>query len=143
MEPKRLRKILDLSRRLEGARKGELSSARKQQADALALLEQKKREERARLTELEDSGELAVYGLADQARLLEHAAAEVHKARAAHAATNDEVLLREQAAVEATRDVRKFEILFEREQEQHKRALKNAEQQTLDETRRAPRKELS
>lgn len=143
MEHKRLRKILELSRRLQSARKGELSAARKEQADALVLLEQRKRDERARLLELESSGELAVYGLADQARLLQHAAAEVHKARAAHAACDAEVVRREQLAVEATRDVRKFEILFERDQEQRKRAHKNAEQQALDETRRTPRKELS
>lgn len=143
MEAKRLKKILELSRRLESARKGELSAARKDQADAALLVEQRKREERTRLSELQDAGELAVYGLADQARMLEHAAAETHKARAAHSACDAEVARREQLAIEATRDVRKFEILFERENEQRKRALKNAEQQTLDETRRTPRKELT
>jgi flagellar biosynthesis chaperone FliJ len=143
MEAKRLKKILELSRRLESARKGELSAARRDQSDALLVLEQRKRDERARLSELQDAGELAVSSLADQARLLEHAAGEVHKARAAHSACDAEVARREQLAVEATRDVRKFELLFERENEQRKRALKNAEQQTLDETRRAPRKELT
>jgi flagellar biosynthesis chaperone FliJ len=143
MDHKRLRKILELSRRLESARKGELSAARKQLTEAFALLEQRKREERTRLRELEESGELVVHNLADQARLLEHAAAEVHRAREAHAASDAEVARREHAAIEATRDVRKFEILLERDQLERKRVQKNAEQQTLDETRRAPRKELS
>ena len=143
MEGKRLRKILDLSRRLESARKGELSAARSEQNHAKLTLEHKKREERAQLAALQDAGELGVYSLADQARMLEHAAAEVIKARAVQATSDAEVVRREQAAVEATREVRKFEILCERDREQRVRAQKNAEQQALDETRRAPRKELS
>ena len=143
MEEKRLRRILELSRRLQGARKGELSAARSEQLAALTLLEQRKRDERTQLSALEDAGDLSVYSLADQASRLQFAAAEVHKARALHIETDAEVARREQASVEAARDVRKFEILCERDGEQRRKAQKAAEQQTLDETRRAPRKGLS
>lgn len=143
MEAKRLRKILELSKRLETARKGELAAARKEQQDALALLERRKREERDQLSALEDAGELQVSSLADQARMLEFAAGQVHQARAAHVACDAETTRREAAAVEAMRDVRKFELLCERDREQQRLAQKKAEQQLLDETRRAPRKGMS
>lgn len=143
MDAKRLRKMLDLSRRLENARKGELSGARMEQTAAVTLVEQTRCEERAQLAALEGAGELAVYSLADQARMLEFAAAEVHKARATQVASDEQVALREQAAIEAARDVRKFEILYERERDQNRLAQKNAEQQALDETRRSPRRGMT
>jgi hypothetical protein len=143
MEGKRLRKILELTRRVENARKGELSAARKEQLEASALVEQRKSEERAQLKALEDSGELAVYCLADQAGLLSLAAAQVHKARAQKVASDAELARREVTSVEAARDVRKFEILCERDGEQSRLAEKHAEQQALDETRRSPRRGMS
>lgn len=136
MEHKRLKKILELSRRVEKARKGELSNARHDQNLALQELERRKGEERAQLRALEDAGELDVHALFDRARGLSQAAARVHEARATHIEKDNEVQRREAIAVEAMRDVRKFEILCERSQEERRLAAKNAEQQALDETRR-------
>jgi len=140
MEPKRLRKILDISKRVETARKGELSNARHEQTTAAQQLEQAGREERERLQELEESGELDVTALQDRARGLVFAAQQTHRARDGKVVADNEVTLRETAAFEAVRDVRKFEILFDRAKEETRIAQKNAEQQTLDETRRTPRK---
>lgn len=138
MEPKRLRKILDISKRVEQARKGELSNARHDQMTAQQRLEEAGREERTRLMELEDSGELDVTALQDRARGLVFAAQQTHLARDGKSQADHEVSLRESAAFEAVRDVRKFEILFDRAREERRIADKNAEQQTLDETRRMP-----
>jgi flagellar export protein FliJ len=140
MDGKRLKKILDVSKRVERARKGELSSARQEQTLALQKLEQAKREERDQLRALEDSGELDVNALYDRARGLSLAASLVHKAREQQALTDNEVMRRETAAFEAMRDVRKFEILCDRDREVSRIQAKNAEQQALDETRRTPRK---
>jgi flagellar biosynthesis chaperone FliJ len=140
MEPKRLRKILDISKRVEKARKGELSNARHEQNAALSQLEQARRAEREQLAALEESGELDVTALQDKARDLVFAAQATHKAREYHTEAGHEVARREAAAFDAVRDVRKFEILFDRADQERRLAQKNLEQQTLDETRRAPRK---
>lgn len=140
MEPKRLRKILDISKRVENARKGELSNARFEQMTAAQQLEQARREERERLQELEESGELNVTALQDRARGLVFASQQTHQASDGKVVADNEVSLRETAAFEAVRDVRKFEILFDRAKEESRIAQKNQEQQALDETRRAPRK---
>lgn len=140
MEAKRLRKMVDLSKRVEKARKGELSNARHDQMSAAQQLDQRRREEREKLQELEESGELDVASLQDKARHLVFAAQQTSKARDVQKEADDEVVRREQAAFEAVRDVRKFEILYDRAAEERRIAQKNAEQQTLDETRRTPRK---
>lgn len=140
MDGKRLKKILDVSKRVERARKGELSNARHDQSMALQQLERAKRDERDHLRALEDAGELDVNALYDRARGLSLAAAQVQKAREHQAAADNEVMRREAAAFEAMRDVRKFEILNDRDREERNLAAKKAEQQTLDETRRTPRK---
>jgi flagellar export protein FliJ len=140
MDGKRLKKILDVSKRVERARKGELSSARHEQTLALQKLEQAKREERDQLRALEESGELDVNALYDRARGLSLAASLVHKAREQQAETDNEVMRRETVAFEAMRDVRKFEILCDRDREERRIQASKAEQQALDETRRTPRK---
>ena len=136
MDHKRLKKMLELTKRVEKARKGELSNARHEQSLALQELERRKGDERARLRELEESGDLDVHALQDRARGLTLAAAKVQEARTVHVEKDNEVQRREVVAVEAMRDVRKFEILCERSHESHRVAAKNAEQQALDETRR-------
>lgn len=140
MDPKRLKKILEITRRVERARKGELSNARHEELLALQKLEQARRDEREQLRLLAEAGDLGVNALFDRARGLTLAAEHVHRAREQHAASNVEVSAREKAAHEAMQDVRKFEILCERDREERMRAAKNAEQQTLDETRRSPRR---
>jgi flagellar export protein FliJ len=139
MEQKRLKKILELSRRVEKARKGELSNARHEQNLSMQELERRKGEERAQLRALEEAGDLDVSALFDRARGLTLAASKVHEARALHIERDNEVQRREAVAVEAMRDVRKFEILCDRAQEERRLAEKNAEQQMLDETRRPAR----
>ncbi len=140
MDHKRLKKMLDLTKRVEKARKGELSNARHEQSLALQELERRKGEERAKLRELEESGDLDVHALQDRARGLTLAATKVQEARTVHVEKDNEVQRREVVAVEAMRDVRKFEILCERSHEAHRIAAKNAEQQTLDETRRTAKR---
>jgi flagellar export protein FliJ len=140
MEHKRLKKILELSKRVEKARKGELSNARHEQNLALQELERRKGEERAQLRALEESGELDVYALFDRARGLTLAAAKVQEARTVHVEKDNEVQRREAVAVDAMRDARKFEILCERSHEERRLTEKRAEQQTLDETRRTQKR---
>ena len=140
MDHKRLKKMLDLTKRVEKARKGELSNARHEQSLALQELERRKGEERAKLRELEESGDLDVHALQDRARGLSLAAAKVQEARTVHVERDNEVQRREVVAVEAMRDVRKFEILCERSHEAGRLAAKNAEQQALDETRRTAKR---
>lgn len=141
MDGKRLKKILDVSKRVERARKGELSNARHEQTLALQKLEAAKRDERDHLRALAEAGELDVNALYDRARGLSLAAAQVHKAREHQAAVDQEVMRREAAAFEAVRDVRKFEILCDRDREESRLLAKQAEQKALDETRRPARKE--
>jgi flagellar export protein FliJ len=141
MDGKRLKKILDVSKRVERARKGELSNARHEQTLALQQLEHAKREERDQLRALAESGELDVNALYDRARGLSLAAAQVHKAREHQSAADQEVMQRESAAFEAMRDVRKFEILCDRDRDEQRLLAKQAEQKSLDETRRPARKE--
>jgi len=140
MDHKRLKKMLDLTRRVERARNGELSNARQEQSLAMQELERRKAEERTQLRALEEAGDLDVHALYDRARGLSQAAVRVHEARSAHIERDNEVQRREAAAVEAMRDVRKFEILCDRSHELLRQAAKNAEQQTLDETRRPARR---
>jgi flagellar biosynthesis chaperone FliJ len=137
---KRLKKMLDLTKRVEKARKGELSNARHEQTLALQELERRKGEERAQLRALEESGDLDVHALQDRARGLTLAAAKVQEARTVHVEKDNEVQRREVVAVEAMRDVRKFEILCERSHEELRIAARNAEQQALDETRRTAKR---
>lgn len=141
MEAKRLKKILDISKRVEKARKGELSNARHDESLALQELERAKRDERDRLQALAEAGELGVHMLQDRAQSLVEATKYVGKAREVHVESGAEVQRREQVAFEATRDVRKFEILNDRAKEERRIAQKNQEQQTLDETRRPKPKE--
>lgn len=141
MEAKRLKKILDISKRVEKARKGELSNARHEQLLALQKLEQARRDERDKLAALQEAGELDVTVLQDRAQSLVEATGKVALARAAHAESDAEVQRREAAAFEAVRDVRKFEILNDRAKEERNVAFKKQEQQTLDETRRMKPKE--
>lgn len=141
MDGKRLKKILDVSKRVERARKGELSSARHDQTLAMQQLEQAKRTERDQLRALEEAGELDINALYDRARGLSLAAAMVHQAREQQVVTDQEVMRREAAAFEAMKDVRKFEILCDRDREERRLAAKNAEQLALDETRRPRRKD--
>jgi flagellar biosynthesis chaperone FliJ len=140
MEHKRLKRILDLSRRVERARKGELSSARHAENLALQDLERRKGEERMHLRALEEQCDLDVQALIDRARGLSLAATRVHEARVLHSARDHEVQRHETAVIDATRDVRKFEILIDRAHQERRLQAKNAEQQMLDETRRAPKR---
>lgn len=140
MDHKRLKKMLELTKRVEKARKGELSNARHEQSLALQELERRRGDERARLRELAESGDVDVHALQDRARGLTLAAAKVQEARTVHVEKDNEVQRREVVAVEAMRDVRKFEILFERSHEAGRLAAKNAEQQALDETRRTAKR---
>lgn len=138
MDPKRLKRILDITKRVEKARQGELANARTEFERSLTRIESAKRDERACFEALEDSGELSVMDLSLRVQALSDASAQLRGARERHVEHDAELQRRQGETFEATRDVRKFEVLRQRDDQRRKLEERNAEQQTLDETRRLP-----
>ena len=132
MDGQRVRRILDLSRRVERARQGELANARREREAAEDLLSRARQEETAQLAALTEGGELPPEALLDRARYVALAAQQVKTAQEVFQVKDGEVDARQAAVFEATRDVRKFEVLNEKHRHEAKAAAKQAEQRELD-----------
>jgi flagellar export protein FliJ len=132
MESRRLKRILEIKRRIEQARKGDLAVARDEYDAAQMSLLSAQAEQRARVAALAEEAEISVDALLDRARFVELAGEQLGQARAALADRHTEVAQREEAMVHATREVRTFEILNEREREEQRVAARNAEQRSND-----------
>ena len=111
MESRKLKRMLELKRRIEQAKKGDVASARHDlDAAQLALLNAQS-EQQARLAALSGEQDVSVTELADRARFVVLAGQQVGAAREVVAQRDQVVVQREEDRVVATRDVRTFEIL--------------------------------
>lgn len=132
MDGKRLKRMLELKRRIEQAKKGEVVSARSELDAAHLQLLNAQGEQRARLAALTNEPELTVTELADRARFVVLANEMVGAARQLVQLRDRELGVREEARVQATRDVRTFELLNDRAREEARAQAKSAEQRAAD-----------
>jgi flagellar export protein FliJ len=132
VESKKLKRILELKRRIEQAKKGELASARHELDSAQMQLLNAQSEQQARLAALEGEQEVSVTELSDRARFVVLAGQQVGAARAVVAQRDQVVAQREEDRVVATRDVRTFEILNEKDREEKRVVARNVEQRAAD-----------
>lgn len=133
MDQKRIKRLLDLKRRLEKVKKGEVVEARQELDDAQQRLHAAEREQEQRLSDLQGENSLSIDELADRARFVVLAGQAVGKARDAVAEHDEIVAQREEERVAATRDVRTFELLDERKKEERRVVEKRLEQGAADE----------
>ena len=133
MDSRRLKRILELKRRIEQAKKGDLAAAREELDQAQLSLLSAQAEQRARVAALAEEAELSVNELLDRARFVVAATQQVSTANAQVAERHRELGTREEAVVLATREVRTFELLNDRDREQQRTRAKSAEQRAADE----------
>lgn len=139
MESRRLKRMLELKQRIEQARKGEVVLARDELDSAQLALQAAQAEQRARVAALGEESELSVSELLDRARFVVLAGEQLGAASEELAVRHRELAQREEERVVATRDVRTFEILNERDREQQRIAQKSAEQRAADDINGARR----
>lgn len=132
MESRKLKRMLELKKRIEQAKKGEVSEARSDVDAAQRSLAAAKAEQQKRIAALAEESELTVSELLDRARLVTHAGEQVFAAHVKLAERNRELAVREDAVVLATRDVRTFERLTEKDKEQQRAVQKSLEQRAAD-----------
>jgi flagellar export protein FliJ len=132
MESRKLKRMLELKKRIEQAKKGEMSEARQEVDAAQHSLASAKAEQQRRIAALAEESELTVSELLDRARHVTHAGEQVFSAHAKLAERNRELAVREEAVVLATRDVRTFERLTEKDKEQQRAVQKSLEQRAAD-----------
>lgn len=137
MESRKLKRMLELKRRIEQAKKGELANARSARDEAAEKLSDAQREHEQRIHALCDLTELSVVELSERARYVVLAGERVGKEQATVAEHDREVASHEEATVLAARDVRTFEILNEKDREQRKIIQKRAEQGAADDAANA------
>ena len=132
MEGRKLKRMLDLKRRIEKAKKGELAIARDAVEQANDQLSAAQREQEARLAQLAAPGEVSLVDLTERARFAELAGHEVSAARVVVSERELAMSERQDAVVLATRDVRTFEKLTERDREEQRVLARSAEQRAAD-----------
>jgi flagellar export protein FliJ len=132
MEGRRIRRILELTKRVERARQGELSEARSARDAAQSALERARALEGEHVNGFSNPGDLPPEVLLDRARHVMAAVESVRHAERACETHEGEVSRREEASFAAVRDVRKFEVLSERSKQEERNAARLAEQRALD-----------
>lgn len=132
MESRKLKRMLELKRRIEQAKKGELAVARGAREEAAQKLSDAQREHEKRIHALCDQTELTVVELAERARYVVLAGERVDKEQASVEEHDRQVASQEEETVLATRDVRTFEILNDKDREQRKIIQRRAEQGATD-----------
>jgi flagellar export protein FliJ len=133
MDQKRIKRLLELKRRLEKVKKGEVVEARQELDAAQQLLGAAEREQQKRLGELYGDNTLSIDELQDRARFLMQAGQQVGQARSKVHVHDELVAAKENQRIEATRDVRTFELLDERKKEERRVVEKRLEQGAADE----------
>lgn len=131
MEPRKLKRMLDLKRRIEAAKKGDVVSAKHELDTAQQKLGEAQREQAARVAALH-ANDVSVDELMDRARFVVQAGKQVGVAHGVLVERDREVAACEEARMLATRDVRTFEILNERAREEQRVVEKRVEQGTAD-----------
>jgi flagellar export protein FliJ len=132
MEHRKLKRMLELKKRIEQAKKGEVVNARHELDAAHTELSKAQAEQRARVEALSAEVEINVNELADRARFVVLAGKQVGLARERVSERDREFAAREQDRVIATRDVRTFEVLNERARSEQRASDKSAEQRASD-----------
>lgn len=132
METRKLKRMLELKKRIEQAKKGDLASARHELDAAHTQLLNAEHEQRARLSALQGEQEVSVTELADRVRFVTLASKQVGLANEVVAQRDQEVMQRENERVLATRDVRTFEVLNDRAREEQRVLTRSAEQRAAD-----------
>lgn len=133
MDAKKLKRLLELKKRLEKMKKGELAEARRELDNAQSALDAAQAEQKRRLDDLQGENLLSVDELADRARFVVLAGKQVGVARDVVSQRDALVSDAEEQRVLATRDVRTFELLGERSKEERRLVERRAEQSALDE----------
>ncbi|MDB4989882.1 MAG: hypothetical protein JWN04_5060 [Myxococcaceae bacterium] len=132
MESRKLKRMLELKRRIEQAKKGDVASARHDLDAAQLSLLHAHAEQQARLAALSGEQDVSVTELADRARFVVLAGQQVGAAREVVAQRDQVVVQREEDRVVATRDVRTFEILNEKDREEKRVLAGRVEQRAVD-----------
>ncbi|MFM2420528.1 MAG: hypothetical protein RL385_5251 [Pseudomonadota bacterium] len=140
IESQRLKRLLELTRRVERARKGELMVAKAELAQAEAALQAAEAAAAQRTEELVHGGEATLTELELRAGLVDHARGLARACDVARDEHEKTAHAREEDRLVATRDVRKMELLWERDREIHKRLTNVQEQRFIDDTRRPKRR---
>jgi len=133
IEPRKLKRMLELKKRIELAKKGEVASARSELDEAQLGLMRAQAEQRQRVDDLQNAGEVSATELADRARFVVDAGNQVGKARNVVVQRDREFMAREQARMIATRDVKTFETLNERARDEQRATQRKLEQAAADE----------
>lgn len=142
MESRKLKRMLELKRRIEQARQGDMVIARDEVERAELSVLTAQAEQHARAAALAAESELSVSELMERARFVELAGKQLGQARDVLSARHGELLQREEDMVLAARDVRTFEILNERDREQQRAIARNAEQRMTDDIVSARRSKI-
>jgi flagellar export protein FliJ len=137
MESRKLKRMLELKRRIEQAKKGELAIARHAREEAAEKLDEAKNEHQMRIDALCDPTELSVVELSERARFVTLAGQQVGAATKVVDHHDRELEKFEEERMLATRDVRTFEILTEKDREQRKIVQRRAEQSASDDVANA------
>lgn len=131
MESRKLKRMLELKKRIEQAKKGEVVSAKHELDAAQAKLLAAQKEQEMRVAALH-AQEVSVHELTDRARFVVLAGQQVGVAREAVQERDREVAEREEARMLATRDVKTFEILNERDRDEKRVIARRVEQSNAD-----------
>lgn len=131
MESKKLKRMLELKKRIEQAKKGEVVNAKYELDAAQTKLLAAQHEQDARVAALA-AEEVSVHDLMDRARFVVLAGKEVGVARDEVNERDLEVAKREEDRMLATRDVRTFELLNERDRDERRVVARRAEQSAAD-----------
>jgi flagellar export protein FliJ len=133
MDHKRIKRLLDLKLRLEKVKKGEVVEARSELEVAQQGLSAAEKEQQKRLKDLYGDNTLSIDELQDRARFITLAGQQVLKARDNVSKHDEIVAQKENQRIEATRDVKTFEMLRDRKKEEMRIVEKRQEQGAADE----------
>jgi flagellar export protein FliJ len=133
MDPQRIKRLLNLKQRLEKVKKGEVVEARQELEAAQQGLSAAEREQQKRLQDLYGDNTLSIDELQDRARFVTLAGQQVHMARDTVSKHDEIVAQKENQRIEATRDVKTFELLRDRKKEEMRLVEKRLEQGQADE----------
>jgi flagellar export protein FliJ len=131
VDGKKLKRMLELKKRIEQAKKGEVVTAKHELDAAEAKLVEAEHEQELRVAALA-AEEVSVHELIDRARFVVDAGKQVGVAREVVSERDREVAEREEARMLATRDVKTFELLNERDREERRVVTRRAEQAAAD-----------
>ena len=132
MDGKKLKRMLELKKRIERAKKGELAIARDDFERAHQQLGAAEHEQHARVAALTSDPEVSLTELSERARFAELANEGVKKAKTVVHQRQRALDERQEDVVVATRDVKTFETLNDKAKETQRQVQNRAEQSAAD-----------